>query len=774
MPEQPPVPPGGADKQSPGWWKRHRAQKKRRLAKMSRKKRVARRFGLLFTWILVIIALMMTTLAILVYRVSNVPRPDQLATNQTAVILYSDGTELARVDGGQNRTSVPLSQVPDHVKWAVLAAEDRGFYSDPGVSIKGTVRAALNNVTGGNRQGGSGITQQYVKNVYTDASPTLGRKLKELAIALKLSREYSKDQILEYYLNTIYWGRDNTYGIAEAAEAYFGVPVQRLSVAQGALLAGIIRAPNYYDPAVTPAAAKDRWTYVVDGMVSIGKLSQAARDSLRFPATIKKRHASSALNGPLGMVWNQVKAELPANVAKAINTKGLRIYTTIDRNAQQAAEESIAANFTDLTSLQRREKMRPALAAVNPGTGAVLAYYGGPNGTDFDYANGYRPPGSSFKPYTLATALTQNIQGKQPAYAINSVFDGSLCVTIEGTRICNDPSDAEYSGLKPLDFAMKVSLNTAFDGLADKVGPANVAATAWAAGIRQTNGRGQKTLVAPDGTTHFGIGIGDSDYAVRPLDQATGFATIANGGTTHPPYFVQKVTDSQGAVVYQHPAAGKRSLDPRVANDVGLTLKPIADWSGVGLADGRESGAKTGTAGIEAGSGVPPENVGKNSDAWMVGYTPQVSTAVWVGSNGAGPISNADGGQEYGRDLPGRTWKLFMDTYLAGKQDLPLPTTQMITGGTDILPTAVPSSAASSSSAQTPTSNAPTTSAVPTGTSSVPSGSAFPTSSASSSARPAPGRPSPACTRPGLPSGCTTAPRGLSNSTRAGPLGVGG
>jgi membrane peptidoglycan carboxypeptidase len=691
-----------------GWWRKRRAAKKRRLARMSRKKRIARRVGLLLTWMLAFFALLTTTLAFYIYRVSNVPRPDELVTNQTATLAYSDGSTMATLDAGENRTNVPLSKVPDHVKWAVLAAEDRSFYSDPGVSIKGTVRAAVNDVTGGNRQGGSGITQQYVKNAYLNDDQTLSRKLKELAIALKLDREYSKDQILEYYLNTIYWGRGNTYGIAAAAEVYFGVPVNKLTVSQGALLAGIIKAPNFYDPASNLEGAKNRWSNVVDGMVSTGKLTQAQRTALTFPATVKKKsQVASVLNGPLGMVRDRVLAELPADIAKSINTRGLRIVTTINPVAQLAAETAVRDNFANLTDKQKQEGMRPALTAVNPATGAVLAYYGGPKGTDFDFANGYRPPGSSFKPYTLATALQQNIAGKKPAYAISSSFDGNQCVTIKGTKICNDPSDAPYAGFRRLDYAMKVSLNTTFDGLADAVGPDNVARTAWAMGIRKTNDKGKKTLVSADGSPHFGIGIGDSDYAVRPLDQAVGFATIANGGTTRPAYFVQKVTDSKGKIVYQHTDAGVQSLDPRVANDVGLTLKPVADWSGMSLADGRESGAKTGTAGIEAGPGVPAENVGKNSDAWMVGYTPQVSASVWVGTAGAGPISNSDGGQEYGRDLPGKTWKAFMDAFLAGKDNLPLPTTQQIIEGSNIQPTAVPSSSKPSSTA--PTTTAPTT-----------------------------------------------------------------
>ena len=304
------------------------------------------------------------------------PTPQQLKTNQAAVVQYADGSTMATIDGGENRIIVPLSKVPVHVRDAVLAAEDRGFYSEPGVSVKGTVRAAVNDVRGGPAQGGSTITQQYVKNAYLNSDQTLSRKLKELVIALKISREFSKDEILESYLNTIYFGR-GAYGIEAAAKAYFGVSIDKVNPAQGALLAAVIKSPEYYDPAVTPSESKDRWEYVVDGMVDTGKLTQAQADQLKFPSTIKTRNTSSVLDGPLGLVWRQVKSELAADGVDpaSINPRGLRIQTTIDRGAQVAAQEAIKQNYSNLTPKQRN--LRPALVAVNPGTGAVIAYYGG-------------------------------------------------------------------------------------------------------------------------------------------------------------------------------------------------------------------------------------------------------------------------------------------------------------------------------------------------------------------------------------------------------------
>jgi membrane peptidoglycan carboxypeptidase len=715
----------------PRWWQRRRRQKRTRLAKMSRAKRVWRRIGLVFTWLLAMVAAVVVASVVLFYTLSDVPKPADLSLPQVAVVQYSDGSTMARI-GSVDRTTVPLSKVPESVRWAVLSAEDRKFYSEPGVSITGTLRAALNDVTGGNTQGGSGITQQYVKNAYLNSEQTLSRKLKELAIAVKLSRDYAKDQILEWYLNTVYFGR-NAYGIEAASEAYFGVSVDKLGPGQGALLATLLRAPSYYDPANNPTESKARWSYVVNAMVETKHLTAAQAAALKFPTTLSPNAAKKlGATGPTALLVQQVIDELEANgVSKdEIDTRGLRIRTTIDRKAQAAAQDAVTQTFGNLTNVQKN--MKNALVAVNPQTGGVLAYYGGPNGLSYnghadynDYAGvGCRPPGSSFKPFTLATVLTNNLQGKQPPLAINSIVNGDFTVTIDGTQISNDPSDRPYSGQVTIANAMKYSLNTTFDLLASQVGPQNVATVAHAAGIAKTCG-GQPTLQDADGTTKFGIGIGD--YPVRVIDMADSFGTIANGGTTNHSYFVRQATDARGAIVYQHGSTGTRSMDPKVANDIGVTLGPIASWSDVALADGRPSGAKTGTEGIQSG----PDN-GQNSDAWMVGYTPQVSAAVWVGSgNSTTAIKNAYGGPEYGRDLPGRTWKTFMDAYLAGTPQQPIATTQEITEGDNL----ESSSAPPSSYRPPPTSSVPVP--VPPSPSEPPTSSTAPRPSTSSAPRPA-------------------------------------
>jgi membrane peptidoglycan carboxypeptidase len=740
-----------------GWRERHkrrRAAKKRRLAKLSRPKRIARRVGIAGTWLLAFCTVVLVTLVVLFYRLSDVPEPSSLPLPQVATIEYSNGSVLARI-GTQNRSSVSLDEVPEPVRWDVLAAEDRNFYNEPGVSIKGTLRAAWTDLTGGYTQGGSTITQQYAKYAYLSAEKTLSRKLKELMIAVKLSREYSKDQILEFYLNTVYFGR-GAYGIQAAAQAYFGVDVSHLDVAQGAVLAALLRAPSYYDPDVNPAEAHARWRYVIDGMVAIGKLTRAQADALTYPKVLAPRASDLGTSGWRQLIVHQVIMELEAHgIGEAeINTRGLVIRTTINKRAQQAALQAITTTFADLTKKQRT--MKNALVAVNPKSGAVLAYYGGPNGKgydskidNFDYAGiGTRPPGSSFKPYTLATVLAQTLRNTRgsaagkPKLTISSYVDGSYCVTIQGRQICNDPGDQHLSGPSvTIADAMKWSLNTTFDQLAVRAGPGNVAATAHAMGIPDQDSNGNRLLVGPNGRTGFGIGIGD--YPFSPIDLAFGFATLANAGVANPAYFVQSATDSSGAVVYRHKGTPTKALDPKVAIDVTLTLEPVASWAGFPLDDGRVSAAKTGTEGIFN------DPRGNNSDAWTVGYTPQVSAAVWVGSgNSTTPIFDANGLPEYGRDLPGKTWKLFMDTYLAGAPKLPMATTQQITGGHDLAsPPATNSGPPATASA--PSTAPPSTTATPT----VPAGpTAPPTAPATLPSTLPPGTVSPS---PGPGSSCT-------------------
>lgn len=608
------------------------------------------------------------------YAATRIPLPGEVVNPQTSVLTYADGrTELARIFA-ENRTDVSLRKVPQHVQYAVLSAENRSFYRDPGFDVKGIARAVWNNVRGRDVQGGSTITQQYVKNAYLTKDRTFSRKFKELVIAIKLDRQYTKAQILEWYLNTIYFGR-GAYGIQSAAEAYFGKSVDQLTLAEGAVLASSIRSPALYDPQTHPDRARARWEFVLDGMVKEHWLSPEDRARQVYPKVLPRDSGpQNQLAGPRGYILQQVKEELVRlGIDEGeLNRAGLRVQTTIDRDAQDAAEAAVRQVFAG-----QPENLRQALVAVDPSTGGVLAYYGGASGTGFDYAQAWRAPGSSFKPYTLAAALEKAVKGESVGDAgvvsVFSRFDGRSPRTFQGVEVHNS-EDAQCPNCTILE-AMKRSINTVFYDLAIQVGPKNVADIAHRMGIPRTRTDNDQPTLQVDGVTDGSIGIGRDE--VRPIDQATGFATLASGGVLHPTHFVQRVTDSHGNVLYEFdknsPQRPRRVLDPSVANDVTYSMEPVAEWSHDELADGRPSASKTGTQQL----GETPDN----QDAWMVGFTPQICTAVWVGTDHNEPLRTAGGRIIYGSGLPGKTWQAFMDAWLAGKAQQDLPDTVEIDGG---------------------------------------------------------------------------------------------
>ncbi|MDQ3733153.1 MAG: penicillin-binding protein [Actinomycetota bacterium] len=653
----------GDDGRGPGAPRPGTGSRRGRSAKRSesRKQRIKRRIQIAVAALAALFVLL-TVFVVVLYLNTEVPTPDQIRTNQTSVVYYADGTTpLARV-GEENRTDVELGVVPEHVRNAVLAAENRAFYTDPGISFTGIVRAVWNNLTGGDTQGGSTITQQYVKIAFLTSEQTFARKFQELFMAVKLDNEYSKNQILEWYLNTIYYGR-GAHGIQAAAETYFGKNAADLTVAEGAVLAASIRSPALYDPTNHPEAAAERFQYVLDGMVEQGWLDDGERDDVAYPVVLPPGpSAVNQANGPEGLILNQVREELAAIGfdESRLYRDGLRVTTTVSQPAQAVAIQAV-----NDTMAGQPANLRPALVSVDPATGAVRAYYGGALGTGFDYAQTYRQPGSSFKPFVVAAALERGI-------GVQARRDGSSPQTFpdRATPVRNYEGSGEC-GSCPIREALTRSMNTVFYGLAYEVGGAAVADVAHRAGIAREMPDGTPTLVR-DGVTASSIGIGE--YEVRPIDQAHAFATFAAGGIERPTYFISQIADSQGNILYANDGSdGSQVMAPEIANDVSYALTDVADHANAELEGGRDVACKTGT------TQLGDEN---NKDAWMVGYTPQLSTAVWIGTDNNEPLLTAEGRLIYGAGLPGRIWQAYMNAALAGTEELPLPDEALIKGDT--------------------------------------------------------------------------------------------
>jgi membrane peptidoglycan carboxypeptidase len=603
------------------------------------------------------------------YMIVDVPKPGDIRTAQVSTILASDGSELAKIVPPEgNRVDVNIDQIPVHVRDAVMAAEDRDFYTNPGFSFSGFARAFKNNIFGGDLQGGSTITQQYVKNALVgDARSGVGglvRKAKELVISTKMSRQWSKDEVLQSYLNIIYFGR-GAYGISAASKAYFNKPVEQLTVADGALLAALIQRPSTLDPAVDAEGAAERWNWVLDGMVTMGALSPSDRAAQVFPPTVSPDAARAAnqTTGPNGLIERQVTKELLDlfNIdEQTLNTEGLQVTTTIDPKAQKAAEDAVTETLDG-----QDPDMRSAVASIDPRTGGVKAYYGGNDANGFDFAQAGLPTGSSFKVFALVAALQQGI-------GLGYQIDSSP-VTVNGIKITN--VEGEGCGTCNIAEALKQSLNTSYYRLMLKLknGPQDVADAAHAAGIAESFPGVDHTLSedGKGGPPNNGIVLGQ--YQTRVIDMASAYATLAASGVYHKPHFVQKVVNADGEVLFdasQQDNTGEQKIDKAVADNVTAAMQPIAGWSrGHNLAGGRPSAAKTGTNQLG--------DTGANRDAWMVGYTPSLSTAVWVGTTeGTKPLVNKSGGSVYGSGLPSDIWKATMDGALQGtdNETFPKPT----------------------------------------------------------------------------------------------------
>jgi len=601
----------------------------------------------------------------LVYAFARVPLPDEVRTAQTIVFLdRTGGREIGTLTALENRRVVPLKKIKPHTRRAVLAAEDRDFYEHGAISWRGLARATAANLLRRRiSEGGSTITQQYVKNAFPGVGRdrTLFRKLKEAVIAVKLERKHTKDEILEYYLNTVYFGH-GAYGIDAAARTYFswparnGRPARRvtaedLTPAQSATLAALIRSPEFYGNEDHKVSLKARRDYILQAMVDRGWL--------------QAKQGSAAIKSRLGVNWEPKRGGIANSQAphflekvrqylvdkygaEAVNMGGFRVRTTLDMRMQDQAERAVER------VLSERGDPKAALVAIDPRNGAVRAMYGGKDykTRQWNYAtDSIRQAGSTMKPFVLAQALADGI-------SVQSSFDGPAELVVKGRRYHN--YDDINFGWMDLQEATRLSVNTVYIQLMDQLqhGPERVAALAKRHGLAAELNLG--TRVRPGASPlekrpvlrpYLPLALGSGD--VTTLQLASAFGTWANRGWHQAPHLVEKVVDSNGRVIEQHDykSKGVQVIHENQADTINMVLRTAVEH-GTGTAArlfDRQVAGKTGTT-------------TEYTDARFVGYTPSLVASVWLGyDNPRHKLYNVNGIRAVsGGSLPAQIWHDFM------------------------------------------------------------------------------------------------------------------
>ncbi|WP_067463822.1 transglycosylase domain-containing protein [Actinomadura macra] len=595
----------------------------------SRKARYARRFLFL---LLGFIGFFIAAFGI-AYLFTPVPSPQEQAVAQGPAFYYSDGKTLI-AKTGVNRDAVTLDKIPMGVRNGVIAAENRSFYQDPGVSVQGTTRAFWSTVTGEQLQGGSTITQQMVRNYYGGIGKerSVTRKLKEIMVSLKVGREKSKDWILEQYLNTIYFGRD-AYGVQAAAKAYYGKDVSELTPAEGAYLAAAIQQPsNFSDPTGAHRPyAEQRWRAVVANMVRDGALTQAEASAMQFPLPVKQK-ITDILKGQKGYMVNVAKKELIERRGYSedeINRSGLKITTTFDKRLMDAVKQAVDANTPEGMS----KRIRTAVVSVDPSTGQVLAFYGGRDYLDEMASSAFYDTaqvGSGFKPIALAAALDD---GK----SLMSSYNGSSPQYFNNTPIKND--SGESFGQVNLVTATEHSINTAYVNLGQDIGTRRIADMAEKMGIPA-----DQMTPAQRAAPTFPLGV----VSLHPVQQAGVYGTFAAEGVHKTPFVVKSVTDNKGEA-RTFAEKSNRAFSTQVARDATYAMQRVVQ-GGTGTAaqlpDGRDVAGKTGTT--NGGRAI-----------WFNGFIPQMATTVAMFRTDNKPL-NIPGYGAYGGQLPAQIWNSYM------------------------------------------------------------------------------------------------------------------
>jgi len=593
----------------------------------------------------------------LAYFTVDIPDANAYVNSQSTIIQYSNGEEIGRV-GTKNRQIVPLAKIPLNVRHAVLAAEDRGFYSNRAFSVTGILRAVVNNLKGGSLQGGSTITQQYAKTAFLTPSRTIQRKIKELVISIKLENQLSKDQIFESYLNTIYFGR-GSYGVMTASQQYFNRNVDQLTNAQAAVIASILRSPGLYDPAFKKGnleRLQARFEYVKTGMIDAGWLDKDAAAKMKFP-TVAPRSTSGQLSGPKGHIIEAVTKELSklGFSQDQLLVGGLVIKTTLDQKAQQSAVDAVNKFYP----AKAPENLHIGLVAIRPGTGEIVALYGG---RDYlqrqlsDATQSIALAGSTFKPFAIIAGLEQGIP-------LSSMWNGDSPQTFDDAGkpyIVSNYGDEGWGQIDLL-YATKHSVNTVFVPLGIKVGPASVVDVARRAGIPES--------IAMMPTPSVVLGVASPHV----IDVANSYATFAAQGIKSKPYLVAQVIGSNKGVLYEAKQETQEVFSKEVMADLTYALKgTITGGTGAAaLALGRPAAGKTGTS-------------QSNASAWFSAYTPQLAASVALFRDSASESLNGIGGltSVTGGTFPARIWTAFMKGALKGEPVMDFPAPSNI-GGLD-------------------------------------------------------------------------------------------
>lgn len=561
------------------------------------------------------------------------PNMDEALIPDAASQFYDNkGNVIYTTLSVERRVPVTFDKIPKHVQQAFIAIEDNRFYEHSGIDYRGTARALVSTLSGQEVQGGSTITQQLAKNAFLTQERTIVRKIKEAFIAKELEHKYTKDEILTMYLNQIYFGQ-GAYGIESASMYYFGKHVQDLSIAEAATLAAIPKSPNYFNPFENPQASKERKELVIDQMYKYGMIDQATANAAKAQKLIL-RTSNAGSSDPRSYFFDMIIQKVISEVgADALYKGGLKIYTTLDTDMQLAAERALRYLPELYNDNNKLTQPQVALVAVDPNNGQVKAMIGGRGQDKFNRATlAARQPGSAFKPFVYLTAMEN---GFTPA----SVIEDKEEEFWPGWKPQN--SDLKWHGKVSLRTALKRSLNVPTIKLAREVGVNKIITNAEKMGITTLVDSGKYN------DTNLAMALGGLSKGVSPIEMASAYGVLATNGVYCRPYALIKIVDREGKVLFEQKSSSKQVVDAKAAY---LTTNMLEDVlvSGTagGMGIGRPAAGKTGTTDT-------------NIDAWFVGYTPNLSTAVWVGDDNNQSI------HMYGSGAPLSIWHDFMVNALA-------------------------------------------------------------------------------------------------------------